>query len=193
MSRGVNRKPHCLAAQNAFPARRFVDRAPPPGKVRGPCSLPCSCSSLWTRPRPSRDRSPPSGPSRPTPSACSSSGTDRPCRTSSPRPKLPPEELDHLTPLGRTQTERAAALLREQRVRLVLSSPAGTGARDRRDPPEGASPPTKRPWSLASGPWKWAALLGVSPSDGTNARPSGRRGAIRNLRAGNHSSRWPVV
>jgi probable phosphoglycerate mutase len=42
-----------------------------------------------------------------------------------PRPKLPPEELDHLTPLGRTQTERAAALLRSQSVRLVLSSPAG--------------------------------------------------------------------
>lgn len=42
-----------------------------------------------------------------------------------PRPKLPPEELDHLTPLGRTQTERAADLLRGERVRLVLTSPAG--------------------------------------------------------------------
>ena len=42
-----------------------------------------------------------------------------------PRPKLPPEELDHLTPLGRTQTERAAALLRGEHVRLVLTSPAG--------------------------------------------------------------------
>jgi broad specificity phosphatase PhoE len=41
-----------------------------------------------------------------------------------PRPKLPPEELDHMTPLGRTQTERAAALLRGEHVRLVLSSPA---------------------------------------------------------------------
>ncbi len=42
-----------------------------------------------------------------------------------PRPKLPPEALDHLTALGRTQTDRAAALLSGERVRLVLTSPAG--------------------------------------------------------------------
>jgi broad specificity phosphatase PhoE len=42
-----------------------------------------------------------------------------------PRPKLAPEELDHLTPLGQTQADRAAALLRGQGVRLVLTSPAG--------------------------------------------------------------------
>jgi probable phosphoglycerate mutase len=43
----------------------------------------------------------------------------------SPRPKLPLEELDHLTELGRAQTERTAALLRDQSVRVVLGSPAG--------------------------------------------------------------------
>ena len=42
-----------------------------------------------------------------------------------PRPKLPPEELDHLTALGRTQTARATALLRDQGIRQVLTSPAG--------------------------------------------------------------------
>jgi broad specificity phosphatase PhoE len=42
-----------------------------------------------------------------------------------PKPKLPPEKLDHLTDLGRQQTSRAAALLRNQGIRLVLTSPAG--------------------------------------------------------------------
>jgi broad specificity phosphatase PhoE len=42
-----------------------------------------------------------------------------------PRPKLPLEKLDHLTNLGRSQTERMAALLGSQGVRHVLSSPAG--------------------------------------------------------------------
>jgi probable phosphoglycerate mutase len=43
----------------------------------------------------------------------------------SPKPALAPEELDHLTALGRSQTDRAAALLRNQGIRLVLTSPAG--------------------------------------------------------------------
>ena len=42
-----------------------------------------------------------------------------------PKPKLPPAELDHLTELGRSQSAAAAALLRDQGVRLVLSSPVG--------------------------------------------------------------------
>ena len=42
-----------------------------------------------------------------------------------PKPKLPPAELDHLTELGRSQSTAAAALLRDQGVRLVLSSPVG--------------------------------------------------------------------
>jgi broad specificity phosphatase PhoE len=42
-----------------------------------------------------------------------------------PRPRLPLEELDHLTEHGRNQTEHAAALLRGQGVKQLLSSPAG--------------------------------------------------------------------
>jgi probable phosphoglycerate mutase len=42
-----------------------------------------------------------------------------------PKPNLPPAELDHLTALGRTQTTGAAAQLRDQGVRLVLTSPVG--------------------------------------------------------------------
>jgi probable phosphoglycerate mutase len=42
-----------------------------------------------------------------------------------PRPKLPPAELDHLTPLGQAQSARTAALMRAQGVRAVLTSPAG--------------------------------------------------------------------
>ena len=41
-----------------------------------------------------------------------------------PRPKLTPQELDHLTEVGRAQTARTAALLRGQGVRLVATSPA---------------------------------------------------------------------
>jgi broad specificity phosphatase PhoE len=42
-----------------------------------------------------------------------------------PRPKLTLAELDHLTALGRQQTARTAALLRDQAIRRVLVSPAG--------------------------------------------------------------------
>jgi probable phosphoglycerate mutase len=42
-----------------------------------------------------------------------------------PKPRLPPGGIDHLTALGRTQTDRAVALLRDEHVRLVLTSPAG--------------------------------------------------------------------
>jgi len=42
-----------------------------------------------------------------------------------PRPNLRPEELDHLTQLGREQTARAAKMLAGQGVRAVVTSPAG--------------------------------------------------------------------
>jgi probable phosphoglycerate mutase len=46
-----------------------------------------------------------------------------------PAPKLPPEQLDRLTDLGRIQAQRAAETLRPVRLERILTSPAGR-ARD---------------------------------------------------------------
>jgi len=46
-----------------------------------------------------------------------------------PAPKLPPEQLDRLTDLGRIQSQRAAEALRSVRLERILTSPAGR-ARD---------------------------------------------------------------
>lgn len=46
-----------------------------------------------------------------------------------PAPSLPPDQLDRLTDLGRTQSRRAAEALRPVRLERILTSPAGR-ARD---------------------------------------------------------------
>lgn len=59
-----------------------------------------------------------------------------------PEPELPPDQLDRLTELGRTQATRVGAALRGRGVRVVLTSPAGR-ARETADalhkPLEGAT------------------------------------------------------
>jgi broad specificity phosphatase PhoE len=46
----------------------------------------------------------------------------------SPPPAGPPESLDHLTPLGKSQMDKVAAALKTRGVTLILHSPAGRAA-----------------------------------------------------------------
>jgi broad specificity phosphatase PhoE len=109
-----------------------------------------------------------------------------------PEPDLPPEKLDRLTDLGRTQAVSVGSALRGRGVRLVLTSPAGR-ARETADQVhkaiEGATlrvEPALRPLELgrssngAALDWDqriadWEAGRDPSPAGGESMEQLGRR------------------
>jgi probable phosphoglycerate mutase len=109
-----------------------------------------------------------------------------------PVPSLPPEQLDHLTALGRQQAEAAGRALARLGVRAVFTSPASRA----RETAEGMSAalglpppavePRLRPMDLGRGPdghglaWKdrakeWEAGRDPSPAGGESMERAGHR------------------
>ncbi len=109
-----------------------------------------------------------------------------------PRPKLPLEELDHLTELGRAQTERTAGLLRDQGVRLVLSSPAGrareTAVIFQKAFATGAAAAEPRLRPLEMGRSAEGKALGWDEREA-----EWKAGATPSPQAENRSGKWPIA